>query len=447
MPEITTVSGIKKLPEDLISDLYGNLMTSLNEKEDPEYSRIRNFAYKKFAETGFPDFKHEEYKYTHVTQKIPQKLHFKAEEYNGNGLDRLNTPIPVFENSIIIEFINGVLITDFNVLKEFGTSVEIKSIDKAAKDNPDLIYGILRQEIELSKDPFVPLNTAFSREGLFIHIKENIRTEKDIYLIHHTLPDPNGLFSSNRQIFLAGRNSSSRIAEIFFSGDQASYFDIPFTSIHLEEGASLSYHKVQLLGKQAVHLNNTQVHQKKDSRLMSFTITLSGSMIRNNLNIRLNESNCESTLYGLFYLSDSDHADNHTVVDHRMPHCLSNEYYKGILDGNSKGVFNGKIFVQPNAQKTNAYQSNKNVLVSENASINTKPQLEIWADDVRCTHGTTTGKLDSEQLFYLRSRGLSEKTAKSLLIHAFANDLVDKMDMAGVKSLVENKIQERLEQF
>ncbi|HLF32632.1 MAG TPA: Fe-S cluster assembly protein SufD [Cyclobacteriaceae bacterium] len=446
MSEITTVNGIKKLPEDQISDLYGKLMTSLKEKEDPEYSRIRNIAYKKFAETGFPDFKHEEYRYTHIAQRIPQKLHFRAAQYHGNGRDKILNPIPVFENSIIIEFINGILITSLQALEENG-EVGIKTIEKASKDNPDLIYGILRQEIELSKDPFVPLNTAFSREGLFIHIKENRQPGKDIYLIHHTFPDSSSIFTSNRHIILAGRNSSSRIAEIFFSGDQAPCFDIPFTSIHMEEGASLSYHKVQLLGKQAIHLNNTQVHQKKDSRFISFTITLSGNMIRNNLNIRLNESNCESTLYGLFYLSDSDHADNHTVVDHRMPHCLSNEYYKGILDGNSKGVFNGKIFVQPNAQKTNAYQSNKNILVSENASINTKPQLEIWADDVRCTHGTTTGKLDREQLFYLRSRGLSEKTAKSLLIHAFANDLVDKMEMTGVKSLVENKIRERLEQY
>jgi Fe-S cluster assembly protein SufD len=169
-------------------------------------------------------------------------------------------------------------------------------------------------------------------------------------------------------------------------------------------------------------------------------------MIRNNLNVSLDEAHCESHLTGLFFPSGKDHFDNHTQVDHRVPDCFSDELYKGILDGQSKGVFNGKIYVRPQAQKTNAYQSNKNILLTDTASIDTKPQLEIWADDVKCSHGSSTGKLDEEQLFYLRTRGIDEESARALLIYAFANDVSEKVQMAGIRSIIDKLIQEKLKQ-
>jgi Fe-S cluster assembly protein SufD len=174
-------------------------------------------------------------------------------------------------------------------------------------------------------------------------------------------------------------------------------------------------------------------------------ITLGGGIVRSNLNLVMEAEHCESHLYGLYFAGGKTHVDNHTIVDNVKPHCLSNELYKGILDGQSSGVFNGKIFVQPQAQKTNAYQSNKNILLSDEASVNTKPQLEIYADDVKCSHGCTVGRLNEEGLFYLRSRGVTEKTARALLVHAFAMDVLDHIKLKPVEEYVDRLISERLE--
>jgi len=213
----------------------------------------------------------------------------------------------------------------------------------------------------------------------------------------------------------------------------------------VEKDAMVEYYKIQNDSSQANQVSTTHFRQVGKSYVHSVVISLDGGIIRNNLNIVMEAEYCESHLYGLYFTSGKTHVDNHTVVDNVKPHCLSNELYKGILDGQSAGVFNGKIFVQPQAQKINAYQSNKNVLLSNTASVNTKPQLEIFADDVKCSHGCTVGRLNEEGLFYLRSRGISEKRAKSLLVHAFAVDILEFIKPQPIRDLVDRLISERLE--
>ncbi len=195
----------------------------------------------------------------------------------------------------------------------------------------------------------------------------------------------------------------------------------------------------------ASQVNRTYVNQKRDSVYSNYVFSLSGEIIRNNLHISLDDENTIGNMYGLYLLDGKEHVDNHTVVDHRFPNCESNELYKGVLAGNSIGVFNGKIFVRQDAQKTNAYQQNRNLLISDNATINTKPQLEIWADDVKCSHGCTVGQLDEEQLFYLRSRGIDTDSARALMVYAFASEIVEKQPIEGLKEYLFNAISKKLE--
>jgi Fe-S cluster assembly protein SufD len=212
----------------------------------------------------------------------------------------------------------------------------------------------------------------------------------------------------------------------------------------VSEKAHLEYCKIQNDDNNHYQITNTVIHQHSTSLLNTFTLTLAGQLIRNNLNIIIDGEHCESHFYGLYLLNGNTLADNHTVVDHRKPNSFSNELYKGIMDGNSKGVFNGKIFVRPHAQKTNAFQSNRNILVSDHASVNTKPQLEIWADDVKCSHGCTSGQLDEEAMFYLRSRGISAPTAQAMLLYAFAREVLTPIQNESLKSYLDQLIAERL---
>jgi Fe-S cluster assembly protein SufD len=217
------------------------------------------------------------------------------------------------------------------------------------------------------------------------------------------------------------------------------------TEIVVEQDAIVNFYKIQNEGIHASQVSTTHFRQIGKALCNATTISLSGNIVRNNLNMVMEAEHGESHMYGLYLLDGKTHVDNHTIVDNVMPHCFSNELYKGIMDGASTGVFNGKIFVRQDAQKTNAYQSNKNVLLTNEASVNTKPQLEIFADDVKCSHGCTIGKLDEEALFYLRARGIGEKAAKSLLLHAFAVDILDNIKTASLRDYVDQLISERLE--
>ncbi|MFM8950148.1 MAG: Fe-S cluster assembly protein SufD, partial [Bacteroidota bacterium] len=216
------------------------------------------------------------------------------------------------------------------------------------------------------------------------------------------------------------------------------------TEVVVKRNGNVTWVKAQLENELTSQISFTQVEQEQDSRFSSTVVTTGGHLVRNNLHIRLNGTNCNSYMYGLYLLSGEQLCDNHTLVDHAMPHCESNELYKGVLGGKSTGVFNGKIFVRQDAQKTNAYQSNKNILLSDDAQMNTKPQLEIFADDVKCSHGTTTGQLDDEALFYLRARGIGEQSARTLLNIAFAADVLDHIEMETLKQNLQSIAEEKL---
>jgi len=215
--------------------------------------------------------------------------------------------------------------------------------------------------------------------------------------------------------------------------------------IDVARGANSKYYKIENDKPTSYHYSAINVAQAKDSKFTTNTIALNGAMVRNNLNIRLEGEGCEAYMNGLYLLAGKTHVDNHTSVDHTKPNAYSNELYKGIMDEKSRGVFNGKIFVRQDAQKTNAFQSNKNILMTNDATVNTKPQLEIWADDVQCSHGCTTGQLDNDALFYLMARGIKRDSAMAMLLHAFARDVIDNLELEPLQAYVEEIISSRLE--
>ena len=281
-------------------------------------------------------------------------------------------------------------------------------------------------------------------DGAFIFIPEKTVIPQAIHILYLTDSVDGNVITFPRNLTIASQFSQVLIVESYHSISNQISFTNAVTEIIAEENANVDYYKIQDENNASFQINNTQIKQERNSNVSSNTITLDGALVRNNLNYLINGEGCETHLFGLYLLNGKQHVDNHTLVDHAVPHCLSNELYKGIMKDQSSGVFNGRIMVRKDAQKTNAFQSNKNILLSDNAHVTTKPQLEIFADDVKCSHGATTGQLDQEALFYLRSRGIAKDKAMALLVHAFASDVIDKVKIDKLKINLLHLISERL---
>ncbi|RYF84538.1 MAG: Fe-S cluster assembly protein SufD, partial [Chitinophagaceae bacterium] len=292
------------------------------------------------------------------------------------------------------------------------------------------------------KDGINALNTAFVQQGaLFIAVKRGKIVSHPVYIYNIT---DGAVLALPRTLMHLAENSQVQIVETFVNVANAESFTNQIMEIVVEKAAILDYCKIQNEGPQANQVSTTHIRQTGKSLINAVTISLNGGIVRNNTNVVMEAPYCEAHLYGLYYPKGNTLIDNHTVVDNVEPNCYSNELYKGMLDENGTGVFNGKIFVRQPAQKTNAFQSNKNVLLSDTASVNTKPQLEIFADDVKCSHGCTVGKLNEDGLFYLQSRGVPEKTAKAMLLHGFAGDIIEKIKIEAIREYVDQLVSERL---
>jgi Fe-S cluster assembly protein SufD len=280
--------------------------------------------------------------------------------------------------------------------------------------------------------------------GVFILVKKGLVTEHPVYIYNITDARVANIFSQPRSLVYVKESAELQMVETFVTIGSQESFTNQVMEIVVEKDATVYHYKIQNdAGTNQV--STTHIRHIGKSTSYAVTVSLNGAIVRNNTNVVLEAAHSEAHLYGLYFQHGQSHIDNHTVVDNVQPNCFSNELYKGMMDGHSSAVFNGKIFVRQDAQKTNAYQSNKNVLLSDTSSVNTKPQLEIFADDVKCSHGCTVGRLDEEGLFYLQSRGIPEKVAKSLLLHGFAIDILDKIKLIPIRAYVDQLISERLE--
>ncbi|MDO9185680.1 MAG: Fe-S cluster assembly protein SufD [Bacteroidia bacterium] len=403
---------------------------------------LREQAMESFYKQGIPSRKHEEYKYLNIDLILKGDFSLALNK----TLDRKQIAhLEILNDAYVITIENGVFIEELSKLQDLPKGLIICSLAKASKDHSSVFEKQYAQSADVNADAFIALNTAMAKDGVFVHVQRNTLIEKPIYIIHVSSAIQNSIINP-RNLIVVESNAQVKIIESYETVDStAKVFNNALTEIVVEESAVVDHYKIQDENNFGYLLNTTQIIQKGKSVFTTHTFTLSGSLVRNNLNIVLDDEGIESNLNGLYLTNENQVVDNHTLVDHRKPKCNSNELYKGIIDGKSTATFNGKIFVRKDAQKTNAFQSNKNILLSDDGTINTKPQLEIYADDVKCSHGTSTGKLDEEKVFYLRARGLSETSAKKLLMHAFASEVVDTIKIDALRDYVEEKISKRFE--
>jgi Fe-S cluster assembly protein SufD len=321
----------------------------------------------------------------------------------------------------------------------------VESLEVASNnENKSFVQSHLGCSQPYHQDGINALNAAFANGGVFIKVKKGA-VLNDPIVIHHVSDCKSGLrFSQPRILASIEESAEATLIETYHKIGNHESLTNEVIEICVEKEARFRYIKLQNEGKGSNHTGTTQIQQLGKSFTHAVTITLDGGVVRNNLNMIMKAEFGECHLYGLYLLNEDTQADNHTIVDNAVPNCYSNELYKGIMDGKSSGTFNGKIFVRKDAQKTNAYQSNKNILIGDHASANTKPHLEIFADDVKCSHGCTIGKLDEDALFYLRARGISEKNAQAMLLHAFALDIVLQVEIEELKNHIDQLISDRL---
>lgn len=446
-----TIDKRLELKQKLIQHFH-LLENRLNGSGNTTLNQIRKEAIHNFESLGFPVTSLEEWRHT----TIEPILNYNYQLSTASSLISKEIEQAVAKFSIpdldadVLVFVNGVYSKELSKisLSPLGRAGEgLGSFADAQKENSALVEKHFAEFAAVQKDAFGSLNTAFASNGAWINIPDNTIWEKPIHLLFLSEANRENILIQTRNIITLGKNSQCSVIETHHQLGNGVTFCNQVVEIAMNENSILHYHKIQNLRQDNMDgflIDNTLVEQQKNSSFHNMVISLNGSLVRNNLNVLLNAETAESHLYGLYLLNQKQLVDNHTLVDHNKPHCTSNELYKGVLDGKAKGVFNGKIIVRPNAQKTNAYQSNKNILLSNDCVINTKPQLEIFANDVRCTHGATSGQLDKEMLFYLRTRGIGEEEAKAMLIDAFASEIVEKVKIEPLRIALNMLIATRL---
>jgi Fe-S cluster assembly protein SufD len=406
----------------------------------PALARLRRAAIARFDETGFPTPRTEDWRFTPVAPLLRTPFEPATDEPHGQTSASL-ADVPGLDAACRLVFVNGFFAADLSAVAALPEGVTLGSLARAMEAAPESVEAHLGRHARFDDNAFTALNTAFFRDGALISLPRNKVLDGPIYLVFlSTERDDTPRVSYPRNLIIAAAGSQAAVVEVYVGLGTGTYFTNAVTEVIAEGGAILDHYKVQVEGPGAYHFGNTTIHQGHSSNVSSLFVGLGGSWVRNEVRVRLDAEGCECTLNGLYKASDRQHMDNHTVIDHARAHCASHELYKGILDDHAHGVFNGKIFVHQDAQKTDAKQTNQTLILSDDAVINTKPQLEIYADDVKCTHGATVGQLDAEALFYLRSRGLGRDEARALLTYAFANDVLGRIKIDALRARLEQAL-------
>ena len=409
--------------------------------QDPEWKKIRLSAWEDFRKLGFPTTRHEDWRYTNILPflQTPYQIAGKnGVHLNASSVDGLDLP---GLDAWRIVLVNGVLHQELCRLPQEGP-LRVLPLEEAAA-LPEFRKHFSRY-IDTANNHFAALNTAFASTGLFLELGTMATASKPVHLLHLTTGSSPLLIQYRNLVVLQPQSSLTLVEHfvpLYLSGD---VLVNSATEMVLCEGATADHFRIQNGNQHEATVNHTQVFQDASTRYNNHTFCLNGKFIRNNTHVTIGASGGESHLYGLYITGGDQLVDNHTFVDHRKPGSQSNEWYKGVMKDRSAGVFSGKIFVRPGAQKTNAFQQNNNILIGENATMNSKPELEIFADDVKCSHGSTTGQLDEEAAFYLRTRGIGQQTARSMLVHAFAYDLTEKIRLEPLKRYINNLIDEKI---
>ena len=421
-------------------------------RREPEWlSALRRQAIEAFGDRGFPTTRDEEWRFTNIAPltRIPfaparrDSIHCAAEL-----VERTWWKDPVAARLV---FINGHYSPQFSVLSNAARGLEVGSLAAAVSSGAaGWLQTFFGRAGDVRRQPFAALNSALWEDGAYVRVPKGLAVPEPIHIVYISAASSDPLVSYPRTLVVAETGSQVTVIESYASLNanlgkgSATCFSNAVSEIVVEENAAVDHYQLQSQDHGSFHIGAVEVYQGRSSRFTSCSVTSGSALARNEVSAVLDGEGGECTLNGLYLAADRQQVDNHTSIDHARPHCSSRQHYNGILDGQAAGVFSGRIIVRPDAQKTDAIQKNRNLLLSPDATIDTKPLLEIFADDVRCTHGATIGQLDTESLFYLRSRGIGDAEAREMLVYAFAGEVLDRIKTSAVRAWAEREIRARL---
>ncbi|PRD30341.1 UNVERIFIED_CONTAM: sufD [Trichonephila clavipes] len=441
MSGLTTNNMSTLVANSLFQQLTATFQELETSNDTAEVKSLRQEAFARFQELGFPTVKNEDWKYTNI-QPLVNKTYLLNEDVDVADIDLSKADIPNLDAHQIV-LINGQYVLAFSSLEdEIGLTV--KSIEDAQDE--ENFQKHFAKHADKTGSAMVALNTALHTSGVYLSVAKNKVVSKPIHIVH-VATGAQDFFAQTRNLYVVEPNAEVEIIESFIAlDDAAKNLNNKVTEIVVEENAKLQHYYLQLSSDTSSYINHVEIYQTKHSLYNNYNCNFPGvAFVRNDLNVRMDAQEVESHLYGINLLADKQFVDNHTIVDHMKPHGESYEWYKNIPQDESTAVFNGKIFVREDAQKTNAFQQNNNMLIGDKSTVFTKPQLEIFADDVKCSHGCTMGQFDDEALFYLRARGIGEESARILLVHAFAFDVTSRFSNEVVRAFVEDRVAKGLE--
>jgi len=426
---------------------FDRFKNRLNGESDHPFTEQRLKAIDKFKLSGFPTTRDEDWRFTNLAPLLENEFK-QLSDINDYFIDEKAIAALLPENwqGNLLVFIDGVFSKPFSSLPADDQTLEITNLSTVLKNRDSRLCKTFLDNDFGTSEIFSGLNTAFAKDGMVISVPDNTKVAAPVMALYISTTQNDSQMLFPRNFVLVGENSEVELIQHFTSIAQNIYLNNVHTELILSGNSRTHLDIIQDESLSAFHISNLNIHQSSDSLFKTNAAIFGGRLVRNNISSVLDGTGIETILNGLYMGHQKQHIDNFTFLDHAKPHCNSHELYRGILDNNAKGVFSGKIMVRPDAQKTDAKQSNNCILLSDNAKIDSKPQLEIYADDVRCTHGATVGQLDEDALFYLRSRGIGKERARNLLIYAFAEEIIEGIREESVRSVVEQMLERRMEE-
>lgn len=439
-----TAISEKISPAETLGSLFEKNRELLNQGSSPLLNRIREVSIKRFLKAGIPDYKTEDYKYTNLKPAFEKS--YRQELVRESGLINLNEVfkcnIPQLDTHLVF-LVNGWFYSGNNPGADLPEGVVLGGLEQIANEKPELLENYLNRQAGLSNDPFVALNTAFAKDGFFIYIPKGEVIEKPIQIINLMSSDDDQM-STQRNLVIAEPGSQVKILICDHTLTSASFLFNSVTEVFAGEDAVVDFYTIQNQHNRSTSVNSSFFKLGHQTNLTTGTITLHGGLIRNNLKVTFDGDHAEANVNGLSFTDKKQHVDNFIIIEHASPNCLSNQTYKNVLNDESTGAFAGRIHVSRDAQQTNAFQRNNNILLSDKARMQTKPQLIIDADDVKCSHGATVGQIDEDALFFLRARGIGETDARMMLMNAFAHEVVQKINIEPLRDRIDELIEKRL---
>ena len=408
----------------------------------PWLRKRREDAFARFCEVGFPTTHDEDWRFTNISVLAKTPFRLPAGSLHISKADL--APWLVTEAACQLVFVDGRFNRELSSLGSLPAGVTVSSLAETIRTNPEAIEAHLGHYLDIQRDAFSALNTAFAEDGGYVHIRKGAVLEQPIHLLFVSTAGDAPVMTHPRNLIVAEDESQAAIVEDYVSLSGGAAFCNTATELVAGESAVVSHYMLEREDRETFNISTLRIQQGRSSNVSTHSVLLGGGLVRNNVHPVLGGEGAECLINGLFIGSGRQHLDNYMLVEHASPHCDSRQFYNGILDGSSHGVFHGRIIVHKDAQKTDAKQTNRNLLLSDDAQIDTKPQLEIYADDVKCTHGATIGQIDEVALFYLRSRGIEEVAARKLLLQAFASECLDRMKQESLRAQLEGLIQNHL---